>query len=177
MRPDQFLDVSGRFAHLYITERRPLAADLLVRFAPTRTGMVLSSFLASLLIAILVTAFYKWRGWASEPSHIDASVSVLILIPALIGYLVVRSTDHPMVRRYIVGIQVTAAASAAVPLAMSVLLIRFAEDANCLHQAWHWAVYISWVLTVILLVGLIGAGRGLSLSGKDDDHHGPDSSA
>jgi hypothetical protein len=175
VRPDQFLDVSGRLAHLYISGRRPLAADLLVRFAATRTGMVLSSFLASVLIAILVTAFYKWRHWAGESTHVGASVSVLILIPALIGYLVVRSTDHPMVRRYIVGIQVVAAASAAVPLAMSVLLIRFAEDPSCLHQAWHWAVYISWVLAAILLVGLVGAGRGLSRRGNADDHGDPDS--
>lgn len=177
VRPDQFLDVSGRFAHLYITRRRPLAADLLVRFAPTRTGMVLSSFLASFLIALLVTAFYKWRHWASDPDHIGASVSVLILIPALIGYLVVRSTDHPMVRRYIIGIQIVATAAAAVPLAMSVLLIRFADDPNCLHQAWHYAAYCSWILTAILLIGLIGAGRGLSKQPDPEDHHKPDEPA
>lgn len=159
-RPTQHVDLAGRFAHLYVSGRRPQAADLSVLFAPARTGMVLSAFLASLLIAVLATAFYKWRSWASLPSHVDAAVAILILVPALIGYVVVRPADHPMARRYIVGIQLVSTAAAAVPLLMALLLIRFAEDPSGLHEAWRWPVYIAWALAAVLLGGLLGAGSG-----------------
>ena len=169
-RPEQHLDISGRLAHLYMCGRRPLAVDLYVRFAPTRTGVVLSSFLASLLIAALTTFFYLWRHQAAEPANVDASVAVLILVPALIGYLVVRPADHPISRRYIVGVQLVSAAAAAIPLGMAVLLIRYATEPAFLHPAWRWATYVSWVLVAVLFLSLAGAGSGWRRSVREEDH-------
>lgn len=172
VRPDQNLDFSGRLAHLYVTGRRPMAVDLEIRFAPTRTGVVLSSLLASVLIAILVTLFYCWRDWVSKPEYIDSAVAILILVPALIGYLVVRTTDHPMIRRYIVGIQLVSAAAAAVPLAMAVTLVRYAGEGDCLEHLWCWCVGLSWLFVAILFGGLLGAGNGIGLrAGEDEDEH------
>ncbi len=169
LRPDQFLDFSGRLAHLYVTGRRPLAADLKLRFAPTRTGVVLSSFLAALMISILVSFFYCWREWAAETDRVDASVAILVLVPALIGYLLVRTTDHPMIRAHIVGLQLVSLAAAAVPLAMAVTLIRYAGDSHCLEAIWCWLLVASWAFVAILGGGLLGAGTPLR-SGDPDDH-------
>jgi hypothetical protein len=169
VRPDQHVDISGGLAHLYVSGRRPLALDLCVRFAPTRPGMVFSAFTSTLLIALLATFFYKWRHWAALSENVDATVAILILAPALIGYLVVRPSDHPLARRYIVGIQVVSTIAAAVPLTMAVLLIRYAGDPSCLHRTWHVAMYVAWVFVAVLALGLLGAG-GQADSSVSDDH-------
>lgn len=170
LRPVQHVDVSGRQAHVYITGERPLAIDLNVRFAPTRSGMVFSALLASTLIATLVTLVFAWRGWVSQAENIDGTVAVLILAPALIGYLVVRPADHPVARRHIVGVQALSLAAAVIPLAMAVFLLRFENDPGCLTEAWRWPVFVSWAIVAALLIGLRGAGSGRIRPTKEPKH-------
>lgn len=159
VRPDQLVETSGSLAHVYITGRRPLAVELAVRFAPARGGLVSSAFCAALLISAFVTIAYEWRSWFSQPANIDATVAVLILAPALIGYLVVRPFDHPVARRHLVGIQILSLVAAVIPLAMAVLLLRYEDDLAALTDTWCRLVYVSWTTTALLLIGLLRAGR------------------
>lgn len=171
VRPDQLVDLAGSQAHVYITGRRPLAVELAVRFAPTRGAMILSSLLAAAMIAALVTAMFTWRDWVSQEENIDGAVAVLILAPALIGYLVVRPADHPIARRHLVGVQALSVVAAVIPLTMAVLLLRYEDDPGCLTTAWRWPMYVSWALVVILLIGLRGAGNGRIRSTPTGDDH------
>lgn len=164
LRPQENLEREGRLAHVYVSGRRPLGADLVVGFAPSRTGVVLSAFIAAVLAAILATSFYCWRDTIRLESHIDAAVAVLILVPALIGYVVIRPSDHPLARRYIFGTQILSLAASGIPLLMAVLLLRFAGDPSCLKTAWLWSMVGSWLLALMLLGSLMGAGF---VSGED----------
>lgn len=160
MRPDQLVETSGSLAHVYITGRRPLAVELAVRFAPARGGLVSSAFCAALPISAFVTIAYEGRSWFSHPANIDATVAVLILAPALIGYLVVRPFDHPVARRHLVGIQILSLVAAVIPLAMAVLLLlRYEEELAALTDTWCRLVHVSWTITALLLIGLLRAGR------------------
>jgi len=170
-RPDQFVDITGHKAHVYVSGRRPLAVELAVRFAPARGGMVSSAFVAAALISALVTLIFAWRDWVREPEKIDATVAVLILAPALIGYLVVRPSDHPVARRHLVGMQVLSVVAAVIPLAMAVLLLRYEGDPSCLSEAWRWPVYGSWALAALLLLGLLRAGSGRLWPRKQTSEH------
>lgn len=170
VRPGQFVDVAGRQAHVYITGQRPLAIDLNVRFAPTRGGMMVSALLASIMIATLVTLMFVWRTWVSAADNIDGTVALLVLAPALIGYLVVRPADHPVARRHIVGIQALSVAAAVIPLAMGVLLLRYEHDPGSLASAWRWPVIVSWAIVIVILIGLRGAGSGRIFPVKEAEH-------
>jgi hypothetical protein len=167
VRPDQHVDISGSLAHLYVTRRRPLALDLCVRFAPTRWGMVASAFASTILIALLTTFFYCWRHWAALEANIDASVAILVLAPALIGYLVVRPSDHPLARRYIVGIQIVSTLAAVVPVAMALLLIRYSDQPSGLRSSWLCSVVIAWSLAAVLAGGFIGAREPIETTPGD----------
>ncbi len=163
LRPEQHIDREGRLAHVYVAGRRPLGADLIATFAASRT-VVFPMFGAALLIAGLVTAFYCWREEMVSPSHIDAAVAVLILIPALIGYVVIRPSDPPVARRFILGAQTLSLAASAVPLLMAVLLLRYSGDPACLQSVWVWPMRASWIIAACLAFSFLRAGSG----GKPD---------
>lgn len=157
LRPEQYIDQEGGLAHLYVSGRRPLGADLIATFAASRTA-VGSMFGAALLIAALATTFYFWRDQISLSENVDAAVAVLILIPALIGYVVIRPSDPPITRRYILGVQLLSLGASAIPLVMAVLLLRYGADPKCLETAWKWPMLISWLVAVALGFSLIRAG-------------------
>lgn len=88
----------------------------------------------------------------------DAAVAVLILVPALIGYVVIRPADHPSLRSRILGVQLLSLASSVIPLCMAILLLRFANEPDCLQIAWLWSAVFAWLIAVLLSVSLLRAG-------------------
>jgi hypothetical protein len=156
-RPDEYVDREGRLTHVYVAGSRPLAADLLVTFAPSRRAIAATTGAAT-LIALLVTGFYTYRSEMATNSHIEAAVAVLILVPALIGYVVVRPNDPPVARSYILGTQILSLMAGAVPLVMVVLLLHYAGDNACLKTAWLCSMIASWLIAVALAFSLARAG-------------------
>lgn len=101
--------------------------------------------------------FLFWRSQIDIPANTDAAVSVLILIPALIGYIVIRPTDPPLTRQFLLGVQLLALAAGAVPLVMAVLLLRYGGEPHCLTKAWLGPLIASWVLAGCLAVSWLRA--------------------
>lgn len=158
LRPEQHLARRGRFAHLYVSGRRPMGADAFFTMAPARSGFITASLVAALLIALLATAFYFARDQAGSASNVDAAVTLLALFPALVSYLVLRPTDHPLTRQYLIGVQILLSASAAVPVVMAVLLVIYADRSACLQNAWVVAMIGSWLPVAGLLLSWHQAG-------------------
>ena len=156
LRPEEYIDIEGGLAHVYVSGRRPLGADLITTFAPS-AGVVASMFGAALVIATLVSGFYFWHGQIGSAHNTDAAVSVLILIPALIGYIVNRPSDPPHARRFLLGVQLLSLAASAVPVVMAVLLLRYAGEGKSLQQAWLGPLIASWILAACLLVSWLRA--------------------
>jgi hypothetical protein len=158
LRPDQYVDNEGSLAHVYVAGRRPLGADLVATLAASRLA-ISPMFVATILIAGLATFFYAWRGQMVEAADRDAAVAVLILVPALIGYVVIRPADHPSLRSRILGVQLLSLASSVIPLCMAILLLRIANEPSCLQIAWLWSAAAAWLIAAVLLVSLVRAGR------------------
>jgi hypothetical protein len=159
LRPEQYIDREGRLGHVYVAGRRPLGADLIATLGVSRAA-IFPMFASAALIAVLVTAFYEWRTQMAAPGHIDAATAVLILIPALIGYVAIRPSDPPVARRFILGAQILSVAAAAVPLVMAVLLLRYADQAHCLRLSWLWPMRTSWLLAALLAISFLRSGAG-----------------
>lgn len=158
LRPQQHVACEGRFAHIYVSGRRPMGVDLYYRLAPMRNGFVTAAFVASLLIALLVTAFYAERGAMSNGDVLGGAVTLLAVVPALIGYLVTQSSSEPLVRRYLLGVQALVVAAAIVPAAMGVALLEYAGRPHCLTTAWLVSMVVAWAITGCLLVSTLRSG-------------------
>jgi hypothetical protein len=158
LRPDQHFDYEGRFAHVYISGRRPMGAELFYRFAPARSGFIAAALMSSLLVAVFTTLLYLKRGSFSHPGDLDGSVALLALVPALIGYFVFRPSDPPLVRRYLLGVQALAMLSALTPLVMAGLLLVYRGSGDKLHNTWYWCMLASWMIVVLLAFSFVRAG-------------------
>jgi hypothetical protein len=158
LRPDLYLDREGRLAHVYVSRRRPLGADLIATFAATRSAIAPMAG-AGLVIAALATAFYSWREQIDMTNDVAAAVSVLILIPALLAYVVIRPSDPPEARRYLQGVQALALAAGAVPLVMAVMLLHYAHDPGCLTTAWLWSERAAYLIAAMLTFSFLRAGN------------------
>jgi hypothetical protein len=110
LRPEQYVSCSGHLGHAYVSGARPATADIAFQLAAPRSGFVGASFAASLLIAVFVTAMFDAR--AAAAAHPEAAVALLVLVPAIVGYLVVRPSDPAIVRRHLVGVQIVVSAAA-----------------------------------------------------------------
>jgi hypothetical protein len=53
VRPQQHVAIEGRFAHVYISGRRPLGGDLLLRVGASRGGLPTAALIAAFVLAIL----------------------------------------------------------------------------------------------------------------------------
>lgn len=170
MRPSQHREIAGRNAHVYVTGRRPLIVDLEWVMAPRRYGFVIASFIATLVIALLTVAFCFWREPIRGDEAIDGAVGVLALVPALITYLVIRSADHPVTRRHLIGVQSFVIFAALIPVAMAVLLLAYHSNPDALETAWKICAGLSFVPMVVTGISLKSCGaRAISLS---DGHDG-----
>lgn len=158
LRPEQYVAAAGHLAHAYVSGSRPGTADIEVSLAAPRNGFVGASFAASLLIALFVTAMFASRTSAADPNNRDASVALLAVVPAIIGYLVVRPSDPAIVRRHLMGVQILVSLAAAVPVTMGVLLVKYGGVADCLTTSWQWAVIVSWLVAAMLAISVVGAG-------------------
>lgn len=156
LRPEQHVACRGNLAHAYVSGRRPGTVDIPFSLAPPRSGFVAASLAASFAIAIFASAMY-WSREAVVDSR-DAGVALLVLVPAIIGYLVARPSDPAVVRRHLIGVQIVVSLAAAIPVTMGVLLLQYAANPDCLTTSWRVAVAASWLLTIMLIGSVLGAG-------------------
>lgn len=159
LRPEQFKECEGRFAHVYISGIRPMGADLYYCLAPACAGFIAAAFTAGVLVAAFVTGAYIERASLVASEHLDATVALLALMPVLIAYLVVRPSDPPLVRRHLLGVQIVGMANAAIPIIMAGLLVVYSSNAAGLE--WHWfrCMIAAWACVAVLFLGVLRTGR------------------
>ncbi len=141
---------------LYVSGTRPLVADVGVRLMISRGRVIGPAIAATTLIACLTTACAMAHKTLVEPDAVEATVTVLTVIPALISILLASQLRDAFVRRNALGIQLISMASGLVPLVMALTLIRCAfgeDDPVALGTAWNVSAGISWLLVLLLLVG------------------------
>lgn len=147
---------AGRISHRLVTGRRSIGAELVFRLAPFRTGVVLASWVASVLSTILAwVAFFQRCEFAQNA---DASVAVLTLIPALIGFLLVRPSDAPVLRKYLRGVQTMVVVAAAVPAAMAVMLVAYSGHPGSLYWPWLISASVATLVSCGLLLSVVRSG-------------------
>jgi hypothetical protein len=135
-------------AHLYVSGTEDQYGIAEIEHAAER-GLIGASFVASLAISALLT--FAALEFSAVTSHFGATITTLLLIPALLGYLVVRPGEHPETRRHLIGVRALTLAAGSLPvLAAATLLATYKSDIDYARPWWKGYVIAAWVLTALL---------------------------
>lgn len=113
-------------AYIYASVTMNQFATARVDFAVTNRVLVRSSLLASLLITALLWICAVLADIVA--SHANLAATVLLIVPGLLGYLVVRPGEHPLVSRHLIGVRLLALLAGGLPVAAAILLLVHRTD-------------------------------------------------
>src|SRR4029077_2474209 len=86
-------------------------------------------------------------------------------VPALLGYLLVRPGEHPLVRRHIVGVRLLVLGSGSIPVvAAIVLLANQRPDASDVQPVWIGLTVIAWLIAGGLTLSWFLPSKALHVS-------------
>ena len=108
-------------AYLYVTGDRLHSGVAEIDLAVERRGLISGSAMAAALIAALLFVLTAAASKAVE--NVDATVTLLVLVPALLGLIVVRQDEHPLVRRGLAGIRLLVLIAGSMPVVAAVALV------------------------------------------------------
>jgi hypothetical protein len=143
--------ISRRRAYLYVSrsEKRSAIAQIELRAA---RRYVASAPTAAFLIASAMT-FFSLAVLPVAPDHAPATVTALLLVPALLGYLVVRPGEHPLARRHLAGVRFLVFVSGSLPVAAAISLLAGEWPTGCGVEISWWAqTALAWLCFVLLSI-------------------------
>jgi hypothetical protein len=99
-----YTDALGRQARFYVAgDREGCFGELKIWIAVQRSGFLRGAAIATTLIAALLLAFALGLALGSAGKRPERLTPVLLLVPALLAYLVVRPDDHAVAREFLSG--------------------------------------------------------------------------
>jgi hypothetical protein len=145
---------TGRRAYMYVSNPRHRYALVRVEMRAQKHGLVTPAVAAAFLIAALLTWFAAGAGAIS--SHIEPAVTVLLLVPGLLGYLVVRPGEHPLVRRHLGGVRAVALISGSLPVIAALILLSSRHPTTLqLRVGWGLLAFVAWLLAAVLVLSWV----------------------
>jgi len=158
---DVYQRIHNRRAHFYLSEP-PLdqsEGGIQLRLRATRRGLITGPLVAAVLIALVMTV-YAATATTITSEHLPAAVTVLVLVPGLIGYLAARPDEHPLLRVYVRSVRLLLLLAASVPISAAVMLVAIG-DGQWVQGAWIGLATISWLLAGLLALSwLLPPSRG-----------------
>jgi hypothetical protein len=145
-------------AYLYISQPK-------AQFAGARIGLkahnreIAGGYAAAVLLAIVMTMFTIAAGPIAA-THSDAAVTALLIVPLLMGYLVFRPGEHPLVRRHLAGVRLLVLASGSIPVvAAIVLLVHRHPNAANTRPFWIVLTILAWLISGALTMSWLLPNR------------------
>jgi hypothetical protein len=133
-------------AYLYVSGRRKHYGVAKLDMAVENTGFVNGSLVFAGAISLLLTVFFCRRH--SVTDNVGAAVTILLLVPALLGYLVVRPGEHPLVHWGRAGVRLFVLMAGALPVTAALALVAGADT----RIWWRDLAIAGWLLTVLLFL-------------------------
>jgi hypothetical protein len=149
--------IADECAHLYAVGERPGSALLRVRMMPNWRGFLAGAWMAAVGIAALLTAFWRWADQLTKDP--TAAVTVLVIVPALLGVVALRPTAHPRVFARLYGVQLLLYVSGALSVLSALVAIRYEHLVEPTRALWRDAAYGSYLVLGAVTVSLLRAVR------------------
>jgi hypothetical protein len=89
-------------------------------------------------------------------SHVEAAATLFLLAPALLGYLVIRPGEHPMLSEHLAGIRVLLLTVGATPVVATAILVSFSVPTGADVRWWWFGLAVTgWLVTGLLSMSLL----------------------
>lgn len=155
--PRAHTQIEGQRAHVYIAGGRSSVGLVLLETTVDRRGLVSASLGASVLVGLLCTAMAAWSRIVSEASVASGTVAVLVVVPAVLGIVVLRPRDHPLVAQHVSLLRLVTLTASLLPIIDAVLLLVVGSRETLKISFWVVAA-LAWVATIGTLVSFRVAG-------------------
>jgi hypothetical protein len=113
-------------AYLYMSATRNQFGIARVDLAVRNRGLIGASLIAALLVAALLAVSAVF--WREVAAHTDATVTLFLIVPGLLGYLVVRPSEHPLVAKLLGGVRLLTLFAGALPVVGALALLAHDSD-------------------------------------------------
>jgi hypothetical protein len=94
----------------------------------SRVGLIRGALVTGVAVAVLMTVLATRSG--TFAAQAGATVTVLLVVPALLGFLIVRPGEHPVTTKNLIGVRLLALLSGAIPVAAAVVLLAVVPQAT-----------------------------------------------
>lgn len=134
-------------------------------FYPPRTGFLRSAFLATLLVAVVMSSLALYTPTGNQPT------SVLLALPGILALVVAGKGEHPLLTAMLLGLRSVVVGSALLvfgaafqlsggipPLCLTQLPLTQLEGC-ALRPTWAWGAVLAWLLFVVTLPSMVRAGN------------------
>jgi hypothetical protein len=115
------MDVDGRNAYFYVAGERQRLGTAYIALMVQKRGFVRNAAFATGLLTLMLLAYWIRLGDAIALG--GASLTLLVLVPGLFAYLVVRPGEHALARRFLRGMRQIVRISALLPLLGAIALV------------------------------------------------------
>lgn len=140
------------------TEPLPLRPELMIDVAVERWPFLAPAALVATIIALLVAPPFLFTDLAALPSTASAAVGLVLSTSAVFSVFVLRTDEHPLLRRMLIRARVLLAASTVAAL-FAAASIGFRTATWIIDGTWAVATLVSVVTAGILIVEAIRAPR------------------
>ena len=140
----------GREGRFYITgDRAGAHGEAWIALLSEKRGFLRAAAWSASCVAVLVSAYFAVLGRVLR--HTDVAVTVLLLAPALLAYLVVRPSQHILVGQFLSGARTTLLLSGALPIVGAAAIAVNGEDWTCgLKICFGVLALAAWLATFVL---------------------------
>lgn len=156
-----YTEVVGDQGRYYVAGQRPgCLGKARISIIPDR-GFVQSAWFAAVAIAILLSGYKEYLHDVLEVN--DAAVSLALVAPALLAYLLIRPAQHAFARSFAVGVRRLLLLSGLLPIVGAAgIVVSGARQTTALEELFSGLAVAGWVVALALLVALV-ALRGKRL--------------
>ena len=156
--PEVEIQQVGERTHIYTPSERPGSAFLVVRMMPRWRGFIGAAWLMAIGIAALLTAFWRWAPYLSQDA--TSSVAILVIAPAVLGVITLRSGVHPRTLDRLIGVQLLLFASASLSVFAALVAIRWEKHVEPTRAIWRDLGYGSYVIVIMIGISVVVAMLG-----------------
>lgn len=138
-------------AYLYVSGRRKHYGLATFDLAVDSRAFPTAALVAGLSIALLLTVVARAADSIVVPDQLGTAVTILLLVPGLLGYLVIRPNEHPFVAARLRGVRRVVLLSGALAVIAAIVLLVEQSSNVCVVRGWWTGLAVTaWILTLIL---------------------------
>jgi hypothetical protein len=152
---------AGERAYFYVAGTHNQYGLATIDLVLGNQALISSALRASLVVTTLLGTALLARG--SVVHHLDGAVALMVIFPALLALLVMRSGEHPLMRQMVSGVRFLLVSAAVLPVVDALVMLSYAHPrAGDVHAGFFVVFLVGAAISALLFLSwlLPGNSRG-----------------